>query len=349
MRVAVPVSVLFALIAAAASAQTDIAAVPEGQSWAHKASGMVLPATLSGMKRDKIQYFAAAEVDEAAQYSTSDKSEILTIFLFRNVSGSLPLWFDRARDMILIRDVYGKVQARGIRTFVPRGQSVASGMLEAYDTNGPSGFTSTSVALIPLDGFYAKIRLSSRKLDASALEAKMAEIAGQLNWPIKQPYAAAAPISQCQESLPSRPDAKPAAMDKSDAFTQAIGSMVMQLAQDAAEKTTASLVPTYCREAGQRVADFAAYRLVGTKDRLLVALNDAGTALSSYPDEIGAALTKQSKKVPYAMVLINLDRTVNFAPFKSLPNIGQMIEVLNTTPISVTSTWGEKKIQLKGE
>ena len=82
------------------SAATTIEAKP-GKPWKHKATGAALPASLAGLPRTKVVYLTSPEVDVAANYENADGSEAVTIYIYRDVSGSVPVWFDKVwyRDL----------------------------------------------------------------------------------------------------------------------------------------------------------------------------------------------------------------------------------------------------------
>jgi hypothetical protein len=55
--------------------------------------------------------------------------------------------------------LFGEVTPGGIRAFTPRGQDRASGLMESYRTAGQ--YPATMLAVLPVQGFYAKVRASS--------------------------------------------------------------------------------------------------------------------------------------------------------------------------------------------
>jgi hypothetical protein len=115
-----------------ASAATPIKLSPD-KSWKHKATGIVFAPVVAGLQRQGVAWYSAPEVDVSGDYWSADGNDAVTIYLFRNVSGDVPVWFDRARTFIThLPDKYGTVAPTGIRHLVPRGQDTASALFETY-------------------------------------------------------------------------------------------------------------------------------------------------------------------------------------------------------------------------
>ena len=186
------------------SAATPIESKP-GKPWKHKATGAALPATLAGLPRTSMVYFTSPEVDVAADYQNADGTEAVTLYVYRDVSGSVPVWFDRSRFYIMnLPDKFGTVTSTGVRPFTPRGQKVASGLIDSFSvTKGPK---TTGLMIFPFNGFYVKIRASSGTRDVPALEALMLEAANTIDWSSKALVAWVVECARKITSLGSTPD-----------------------------------------------------------------------------------------------------------------------------------------------
>jgi hypothetical protein len=133
------------------SAATPIESKP-GKPWKHKATGAALPDILAGLPRTNMVYFTSPEVDVAADYQNADGTEAVTLYVYRDVSGSVPVWFDRSRFYIMnLPDKFGTATSTGVRPFTPRGQKVASGLIDSFSvTKGPK---TTGLMIFPFNGF----------------------------------------------------------------------------------------------------------------------------------------------------------------------------------------------------
>ncbi len=117
--------------AAAQSPHATITA-PADQPYAMRHSKLTVPPVLDGMRRVAERQLGDGEVDYAIYQNAADA---ITVYAYRNVVDSVPVWFDRARAAIEDRvNVYGTVTAAGPpAAFTPPGQDVASGLVGAMD------------------------------------------------------------------------------------------------------------------------------------------------------------------------------------------------------------------------
>lgn len=321
-------------------AQPSAVDVPAKEQWKHKATGVKFPPALAGLKRDRITAYVANELDVSANYTTTDGSDQLTIFLYRNVSGNTPLWFDRAsRILQLLPDKYTNPRSLGIRPFTPRGQSIASGLMETFAVEGPS--RSTAVIVFPINGFYAKVRATSETRDAGSLEQLLLSAANSLDWSSRQQEVAAKVIHDCADPLPEREPANVVETNSDDRMIPAlIGGVVAQTGpvQSRAEATE------YCREPGRSQIAYGIYRPGGASERYLMALLDAGRAIAVGSLELAQILSELNTSPRVSVTLIELDRTATFGGFESLPLPEQAVAMVeSSSPLSVASTWGRDR------
>lgn len=335
---------------AAAMATPGRVPTKPGAAWKHQATGIELPSTLAGLERKSVNYFSTPEVDISGEYWGADGNDVITVYLFRDVAGDVPVWFDRARFFILnLPDKYGQVSALGIRAFTPRGQSVASGLIESYSVG--NGWRTSGLMILPLNGFYAKIRVSSKTRDGAALEALMLAAVNAFDWSTDSPAAAAVPVADCRSPLLPFQAAKRVRMNSEDRMVAALlgGTLVGGLVDEQGKKIVRP-APLFCREPGAASLSFGVYRPDERNDQYLLAVHDAGRAITAGRNElselVGGELDAKSGRDAalsrYTVTFIELDKTQIFGDFETLPLPEQAVEeVEKTQPIAVAKTWGK--------
>ena len=343
-----------ACAASPALAATDIPSKP-GKSWKHKATGAEFPDSLAGLKRQKVVYFSAPDVDVAADYWSADGNDTITVYFYRDVNGSVPVWFDRSRFFILnLPDKYGTVKPTGVRSFVPRGQAVATGLMETFEI---SKGRSSGLMVLPFNGFYAKIRATSKTRDIAALEALMVQAANTLDWSSKSPAVAAVPVSDCAVPLAAREKARPVEASGEDKMMAGIlGGLFAQVTTDKPDKkANVEPAPVFCREPGQSSLSFGMYRPNGDAEHYVLAVHDGGRAVTVGRNglselingEIAASSGKPNGPARYTVSFVQLDRIETYGDFMSLPLPDQAVEqVEKTRPVSVAGTWGKDNRQV---
>ncbi len=119
-----------------------------------------------------------------------------------------------------------------------------------------------------------------------------------------------------------------------------IGGIVAQ--SDALKKQPVALV--YCREPGPASLAWGIYRGEGASDRYMMALSDAGRAIFVGSADLAALLTETKAAPRFSVSLADLEKTSTFGDFETLPLPDQAMEMIEkTAPLSVASTWGDKK------
>ena len=332
-------AILMAAAAPAMAQPRDLKAKP-GKVHKHKATGVKLAPALAGLERTGVTAFAGSETDIGANYWSADGSENITVFLYRNVSGSVPVWFDRARTTIaLMNEKYRNSRSLGTRLFTPRGQDRATGLMEMFTAEGE--FQSTGLMVFPVNGFYAKIRASSKSRDAAGLEQMMLAGINAIDWSSRIKEAAAAPVKDCATKLPDRGPAKLASTTSQDRMMSAlIGGVI---AQASALKTSPATV-SFCREPGTPSVVYGIYRPDGSAERYMMALRDAGRAIIVGSSDLTQILSELKTAPRFSTSLVDLERTETFGDFQTLPLPDQALEMIQkTAPLSAASTWGDKK------
>ena len=329
----------------AAAQQAEELKVSAGKPYKHKLSGLRLPATLAGAPRITARSIGADLLDVSASYESADGAEFLSLFVYRHVTGAVPVWFDRARWAIENRpDVYGNpVAAVGAPSFVPPGQQTASGLIATYASNKPP-FRSTGVAILPFGDWLVKLRYSSKTLESASLATAMREALAELEWPREiAPAPAASPIADCATPLTLTGEAKAAPANGAAALRAAFMGLAVNTAKKK-EAPNSEPAVSWCRDATILKAG-GVYRPEAAIDRYLIALSDAGRGIFVQPDATNALLGESKPAEPsWSVALIDLGTVTNFEAQDRLPPPAQVVEHIIRGPInSRVNTWGKDR------
>jgi hypothetical protein len=336
------VSIMLALLVGAmpASAAERVLTLQPGEAYRHAPSGLQLPAELDGVPRVRAISSADEQLDDTVQYESADSAEVLTVFVFRHVTGSVPVWFDRIRAQIGDNTVYGEVTTVDAPApFTPPHQANASALMQSFVT-GKGPYRGTAAALIPLGpDWYVAVRYSSRTLSAAALAEHMARVAAAIGWPEKiaeQPVAAL--IAPCDAPLAFAAGAKEQPVDGATV----IGNAMMLVPVPDDKKLPATEPPSkWCRDATVLDTNAAVYRPVGSSDSYLIAFGDAGRGIAVAPDVIGAEIHK-SKKPNWMVSLVALDQSAVYPTFDAFPTPAAAFALVNRGKrLAWVTTWGK--------
>ncbi|SDA34671.1 hypothetical protein [Sphingomonas sp. NFR15] len=345
------VAVAAPLIASAQQKPPELA-IPADRPYRHAPSGLVIPAALDGLPRISANAFAPDHLDEAFNFGTPNSSEDITVFVFRNVAGSVPVWFDRVARIVEQRDTYGGLTiAKPAAAFTPPGQTTASGLIASYrPMRGP--YRSTAMAFFPLGpDWYVELRYSSTTIDADAIDTRLRGAIAALGWPRQiEPQPAAEPVADCTAPLALTGPAK-AVKGENAMASSLFAGLLASVGHDAAKKTKYTPPPSpfvWCRDTANYPALKAhgVYRPSDTTDQYLIALTDAGRGIWVSPDPITALLGKDKGEAAavWSLTLNDVAATTSYAGRDRLPPPDQAVAIVNSEPYaSRTTTWGKKR------
>lgn len=337
---------------ASAQGQPPALAIPLDKPYRHAPTGLVIPTALDGLPRFSASAFAADHLDEAFNFGTSNSSEGITVFVFRNVAGAVPVWFDRVARVMENRDTYGGLTiAKPAAAFTPPGQTTASGLIASYrPVRGP--YRSTALAFFPLGpDWYVELRYSSTTIEAEAIDARLRGAVAALGWPRKiaaQP--AAAPIAACAAPLALNGAAN-AVKGENAMASSLFAGLLASVGHDATKKTAKDTPPAapfvWCRDTATypALAAHGVYRPRDSNDQYLVALADAGRGIWVSPDPITALLAKDKdgSTAVWSLTLNDVAVTTSYAGRDRLPPPDQAFAIVNSEPYSSrTTTWGKQ-------
>lgn len=344
-------ALVLAVAAAPATAREPLK-LKDGKVWKHKHSGIVVPAALGGIARTGGVMFVADDLDVSVAFDTEGTAEALTVYIFRNTNGAVPVWFAQAQWGIENRPVYGKPTLHlAPQPFVPAGQSSASGLKAVYAPQG-GPYRSTGVMLLPVGEWYVKLRASSQSRTPDELAAWMDAAMGEVAWP-KNIAAApvAAPVTACPAPLTFPVAAQDAPKNGgADLMTGLLGLMVADgTAKQTTEAQAAEATVRWCRDA-QLAGNQAAYRRNEAADSYLLAVGDNGNGIWVEPDAAATILdsaetNKGNDKAPtrFAILLSMAAQRISFVAQDRLPSPERVIEIVNAgRSVTTVPTWGKK-------
>jgi len=314
--------------------------VSANAAWKHAESEMILPPTVDGLARAEIMDLTNEELDIVANYGSERDGLWVTVYLYKTQIANVPLWFDRALTTIMLRPEYGLAgtAAPTPTAFIPPRASSASGLRAVLDVNAPN-LRSTAVAIGPAAGFQLKIRISSASLDRAALDERLSRFIAGLRWPAEgtPPARAAVAILPCPSPLRLR-NARLVRVEVADTLMDALGGISLSDEERPA--------PVYCREPGPANAAYGVYRADGSRDSYLIALNDAGIALSLQEAiDFGALTGRGNSGRRIAMTLLDREATAVMPSFNRLPPPEQAVQAAGAqgSTISVSTRPGNRQ------
>lgn len=329
---------LFGLIVAAAllsgsqagaqARQTGEIRLKRGAPLAHAHSKLQFPPAVGSLTRGRAQEYEAGQLDMSVDYSSPSPKEFYTIYIFRRVTGGVPVWFDRARLMLEESDALGRPALHRMSTFVPPGRTNESGLIATYDLTGKT-YRSTGLALVPFGDWYVKLRASSTSLGAGELEGAMKAALSQIGWPKKMGFAAAAaPVEACRKPLSFNGEAK--RVEGEDAGATSMLDAIIGLAAVQAKPKATIREPRWCRDP-VKVEGGGVYRADEDADRYLLAVADAGRGIG-VGRSVGQLLLAEDGQPPkshYTVDLVLMSETRTSAPYDRMPTPAQALAIVN--------------------
>lgn len=343
------------LAAPAAAQQPPPIKLGASEPYRHKPSGWKVPATLDGLQRTLAAAYVP-DLDEALGFDNPSNTETLSIYVFRNVTGSVPLWFDRIERVASHRDVYGSLTPiHAPAAFMPTNLGNASGLIGSYGVaRGP--YRSTAIAFMPLGSdWYVSLRYSSKTFDPATLEAHLRTVVASLEWPKLQPQPTAVAMEDCATRLALSGEAKPVSQSNALGSSLLFGALLSSASVDEKRKMPKdSLTPParpWCRDiaASVGVGDAGVYRPVGTTDQYLIAYQDSGRGVMVQPDTLSQLLEKTAKP-SWSITNFEIDAAGSYIPRDHLPPPEQTLMIVGKERYaSKAATWGKNRtVQIDG-
>ncbi len=304
-----------------------------------------MPKTLAGLPRARATEFAPDFLNVGFSFRVGDAPEEISLYIYRDTNGGVPVWLEQARIGIEIRDIYAKPQlVSGVEQYGWPGNEDWQGLRAVYDTPNSTYSTSTGVVLFSVKGWYVKMRATSAVRSASELREWIDTAFGEIAPPVAsvtQPPAI--PVTDCVEKFAFKKKAKDAKADGASGLMSALlGGMVAEKVQERQESDEPAEAVAWCRDSSLGQTQVA-YRANASTDSYLIALGDSGMGVSVAPDAGAALLSgKSTKNQSFAITVITDDRRISFVPQNRLPSLKRVMKVINDNrTISSVSTWGD--------
>ena len=345
------------LFGAPAAAREPLPLKP-GEIWKHRHSGIAVPATLAGTPRDGGTAYAPDDLDVSLSFTADQIGESLTIYIFRNTNGGVPVWFAQAQWGIERRDIYGEpVVAIAPTAFAPPGQANASALRTVYETRD-SRYRSTGLMLLPVGDWYVKIRASSQTRAPAELAAWMDAALADIQWPGGVPASdAARPVIACDTPLRFEGPSRDIGGEGLRTEAVALAAMTIMNGGDSAKAEDAPDRPDqWCRES-RLDANIATYRPDASPDRYLLAYGDNGSGLWVGPSPMNALRAERAAQDGtkaesyYSLTLHTATRDVHFISQDRLPSPARALEILDAgRHAGIVPTWGkDRNIQINSD
>ncbi|MCK0127123.1 hypothetical protein [Erythrobacter sp. F6033] len=341
-NVALLVTAAATVLAGPASAQRAIE-LPE-EAWVHPHSEITVPTTLAGLPRNRVTEFAPDYLNIGISFR--DEAEELSLYIYRDTNGGVPVWFEQARTGIENRDTFGRPKLPYlIEPYAWPGAEAWQGQRAIYATPKSSVGKSTGLVLFSVKGWYVKVRATSANRSAEELGAWIDSAFAELTPPearVNQP--AVIPVTDCEEKLVFKKKAKDAKVDGASSLISALlGGMIAEKVQEQQQSAEPKKAVAWCRDSAISTMQVA-YRANASKDSYLIAFGDSGMGVSVAPDSGSDLLAdpKKNKKKVFSITVITDDQRINFVPQNRLPSLKRVLEIINENRrTSAVSTWGD--------
>lgn len=345
---AIAAGMLALLATTPALAQQDLR-LPAGETFTHPHSHIVIPAEVGGQVRTRAYAYAEDYLDMGINFDSARPGESLSVYVFRNTNGSVPLWFAQAQAALEVREeLRAPVLQGGVIAFVPPGQANASGLRAVY-APGSGPFRSTGLALFGSGEWYVKLRATSVSRTPEELSTWMAEVLGSLQVPTGD-APAVVPMTDCANRLRFRGTSRDVRGDNAGASVLmglVAGLAAARREAGEGEEGTADAAPeapvTWCRDRVVAPAQ-TVYRADEADDAYLLAVGDNGNAFRVAPDGLGALLAEDAEDAAnqYSVVLVMAGRNINFPPQDRMPAPARVLDLLeNNRAVGSVNTWGD--------
>lgn len=336
--------IVVSLLASSAQAQSELRTieVPSTSGWQHAESELTVPAKPLGMTRNWLRASGPTEDDVISEYKDAMTGVTATLYVYKTQLPDAAIWFDRSLDTIRALPMWRLAEAPRptVLAFARPDASMATGLISGFDVNG-GGQRGTALAIVPLNGWLVKVRMSSPRLDGAAITERLRAFVAALRWPKSSGEAQpAVPIEACPNAL----KLMKAKMIKGDMSESLLGGLLAAVSTSRTPARPLGGTSVYCKEAidGMR---YGMYRANASSNSYILALGDAGIALSLQPtltmDQL--ARKESTKSTRWSMSLLN-GRNIGVLPiFDRLPPPEQAFRVAMSDRPAVSMSVGAKK------
>ncbi len=295
-------------------------------TWSHDLSGLALPPMLAGFARGQSKQYDEDGYNVGVAFKDDATGSWADLFVYRAVPASVAIWGDRAIAGMFANPMLGDVDANAVRItrFTPPNNAGAQSGLKVVAPLS-NELKSSGLAIYLHDGWLVKLRMTSRKLDPAALDARMTEfMAGLALTPATQPAPPFVDIQNCAAPLKSGKKAKLMRLDM-------MGSILLggtlgaaheaRIEQAKTDDDTVHPKAAWCRDPASQ-PQYGIYRRGDADDSYLVAIGDVGTSLSVGRYDLGPLM---SPSRGFLVTQSDGVTEVTYPPFDRLPQPEQVL------------------------
>ncbi|WP_271079378.1 hypothetical protein [Aurantiacibacter sp. MUD61] len=330
-----------AMLSVPAAAQQSISLAAD-EAYVHPHSEITVPPSLGGLQRTRINEYAENALDLGMNFASADNGQVLSVYIFRNTNGSLPLWFAQAESVIAMHPNFDEPDVSiAPRSFALPGSDTASGLLAVFEPGAGSPMRSTGVAMFAVGDWYVKLRASSVMRTSDGLLHWMESALAELQLPAHEAVAAT-PIADCENELRFRGRSRDV---RGDAADNVVNSLLGGLLQGLVAERQAEAGPVaWCRDSQLEIGQ-AVYRANESENSYLLALGDNGNAVHVAPQLRVEGISPDSENdEAFSLTLHRAAEDVMLVSQDRLPSPRRVIDLLDNNRItSSRNTWGDDR------
>jgi hypothetical protein len=147
----------------------------------HIGSSIKVPTVAAGLAQGPAHYYEASGNNISIPFGTPDDGTWFTLYLYRAAYPSPQLWMETAEDQIFKR----YISTRLATDKMTLGDALQpNGIMTTFQQTSPEGAALLGgVGIANINGWLAKVRVSSTNLDAVALNKRIAAFNKDIAWP----------------------------------------------------------------------------------------------------------------------------------------------------------------------
>lgn len=183
-----------------------LTSAPALAEWSHPASGISIPDQIEDLKKGETRDVSGGkETDVAVQYGSGPLAA--TVYVYKASYPNPALWYERT-IALMSENVGGFDGSAKPIPITLAGSPRANGLRQSFEINNPNGragvFKSTSFALIQVNDWMLKLRISSQNLGKDEVDKKMSALIDALKFSrtVADPLPLVTP-SPCTDQAPA--------------------------------------------------------------------------------------------------------------------------------------------------
>lgn len=183
-----------------------LASVPANADWSHTGSGITLPDEVGDMRKGEVRDLSdGQQTDVAIQYGSGPLG--VTVYVYKASYPNPALWYNRTIAQ-MSGNVGGFDSSAKPTAITVAGSPRPNGLRQSFEITNPDGragaYRSTSFALIQVNEWMLKLRISSQNLGRDEVDKKMSALINAMKFSrvVADPLPLIAP-SPCTDQAPA--------------------------------------------------------------------------------------------------------------------------------------------------